>query len=42
MLRSGAGATVRVVDEGWALGIAWAVFLLLVAALVFVVLRRPS
>jgi hypothetical protein len=30
------------VDEGWALGIAWAIFLVLVAVLVYVVLRRPS
>ena len=34
------GATVSDVDEGWALGIAWAVFVLLLAVLAYVVLRR--
>jgi hypothetical protein len=28
------------VDEGWALGIAWAMFLALLAALAYAVLRR--
>jgi hypothetical protein len=36
------GATVSDVDEGWALGIAWTVFLVLLAVLAYVVLRRRS
>jgi hypothetical protein len=38
----GRGATVSVVDEAWALGIAWTVFLVLLAVLAYVVLRRRS
>jgi len=36
------GATVSDVDEGWALGIAWIVFLVLLLVLAYVVLRRRS
>jgi hypothetical protein len=36
------GATVSDVDEGWALGIAWTIFLVFLAVLAYVVLRRRS